>query len=111
LPANIHDDRAFLFTLTNNAGLAPAKCKITSHPEEGIYGAPGYLPSFGGSWDMRIMADCCKEATSMTKWGSKAFPLPPGARGPEFLVGDEGSQYGCMFFKVKALEVFAVRHG
>jgi hypothetical protein len=72
------DPHAFLFTLTNMAGLPPFKAKATKQPGLALIHASDLLPTFGGGNDLRIVSNAHTKAESFTKWGM-AYPLPPGA--------------------------------
>ena len=99
------DPHAFLFTITNAAGLPPAKVKATKRPDIAVFHSSGRLAAFG---DLYIWPNAHTEADSFTHWGD-AYPLPPGAADNTFLVGgEEVNKYGHPVFKVAALEVFLV---
>jgi hypothetical protein len=101
------DRHAFLFTLTNAAGLPPAKVKATVMPHKAVLHSSLRLAAFGGG-DLSIKPNAHTEAVSFIDWGN-AYPLPPGAADKTFLVGGEVvTQYGFPAFKVAALEVLRV---
>ena len=94
------DPHAFIFTLTNKAGLPAYKAKATK-PQYAVYHFSACLPRFGGGpYDLSICSNAHTEAKSGTKWGT-SYPLPPGAT-RDFLVGGK-------YFKVEAVEVFLVQ--
>ena len=95
------DTHAFLFTLTNKAGLPAYKAKATKRPQYAVYHHPYCLPTFGYGGDLLISSNAHTAAESGTNWGN-TYPLPPGGATRDFLVGGET-------FLVAALEVFLVR--
>jgi hypothetical protein len=98
---NKPDTHAFIYTLTNKAGLPAFKAKATKEPQYAVRHCSGYLPSFGfGPADLHILPNAHTKAVSCTQWG-RGYPLPPGAADKTFLVGHHN-------FKVAALEVFLV---
>jgi hypothetical protein len=111
------DAHAFLFSLTNAAGVPPAKAKATHTigyvPAGGRYFDKAmihnkdFLPFFG-ECDLIIGDDAHLGANSSTRWGS-TYPLARGAADNTFLVGGGDMRNGSAFFKVAALEVFLVQ--
>ena len=102
------DPHAFLFTITNAAGLPPAKVKATKKPDKAVGHDSDLLAAFGVG-DLDIEPNAHTEADSYTDWGD-AYPLPPGAADKTFLVGGEVVDWrGQPHFKVAALEVFRVQ--
>ena len=59
------DPHAFLFTLTNKAGLPAYKAKATKQPQYAVYHSSGWLPAFGGP-DLVISSNAHTEAKSFT---------------------------------------------
>ena len=74
------DPRAFLFTLTNAAGLPPAKVKATKEADCAVRHDGLSLASFG-LHDLDIEPNTHTKAKSFACWGDEdsAYPLPPGA--------------------------------
>ena len=102
------DPHAFLFTMSNAAGLPPAKVKATEDSDIAVCHDSGRLAVFGVG-DLTIRPNSHTKAESFTDWGF-AYPLPPGAADNTFLVGgEEVNKYGHPVFKVAALEVFRVQ--
>jgi hypothetical protein len=101
------DTHAFIFTITNAAGLPPTKVKATKRPADAVRHDSDYLAMFGYS-DLSIKPNTHTKAESYTNWGI-AYPLPPGAADNTFLVGGEVTRVGRPHFKVAALEVFRVQ--
>jgi BTB/POZ domain-containing protein KCTD9 len=93
------DPHAFIYTLTNNAGLPAYKAKATKQLQYAVWHNSGRL-LFGYAGDLAICSNAHTAAGSYTEWGS-TYPLPPGAT-RDFLVGGRN-------FKVAALEVFLVQ--
>jgi hypothetical protein len=98
-----HDRHAFLFSVTNAAGLPPTKVKA-KRPKHAVTHSSGRLAAFG---DLSIKPKAHTEAVAYTLWG-KTYPLPPGAADNTFLVGGKIRFSGYPAFKVAALEVFLI---
>jgi hypothetical protein len=103
------DPQAFLFSLTNAAGLPRFKVKAERAPQFAVNHRSNRFAVFGNR-DLYIHSNAHSGAVSYTNWGSAtgAYPLPPGAADKTFLVGDgeEVDEFGYLHFKVAELYVY-----
>jgi hypothetical protein len=92
---------AFLFSIVNQAGLAPMKLPLTgTHNGEAMYGELSYGPCFGDC-DFDIYHNCNTVKKSNSLLG-RSYTLPPGQDSRTFLAGSN-------YFLVAEIEVFAVQ--
>jgi len=91
---------SFLFTLTNNNGIAPTKYPNTNNPSWAVYHNSGYGPTFGGNHDLYISNDYLNNKNSYCSLGY-SYPDVLG-KGNSIFSGDVNTNY----FKLKELEVF-----
>ena len=91
---------SFLFTLTNNNGIAPTKYPNTQNFDNAVYHNSGYGPTFGGNHDLYISNDYLNNKNSHCSLGY-SYPDVLG-KGNSIFSGDVNTNY----FKLKELEVF-----
>ena len=91
---------SFLFTLTNNNGIAPTKYPNTQNFDNAVYHNSGYGPTFGGNHDLYIYNDYLNNKNSYCSLGY-SYPDVLG-QGNSIFSEDVNTNY----FKLKELEVF-----
>ena len=74
--ASVATSKSFIFSLRDKEGLAPFKSMVTD-PSRAIYDSPGYGPTFGWGYDIKIVDNANQNTNSYTGFGT-SYAVPSG---------------------------------